>query len=104
MLGMPRGIKRQSGRYALVDGLPFELPVNSERTSALMAGFGIDAAEAEALLPGNEIHAARLWQRAVHFESWILSSERPPETQPEGFESVIDLGLRQDWPEPPKRP
>lgn len=288
MLGIPRRIKRQPGRYALVDGIPFQLPVNSDRTSALMAGFGIDAAKADALLPGNEIHAARLWQRAVllitvinyeltdigkyiefsvglacthgsrpappflpfplqrpfgfgqyvldlpvsteisvkggkgiwgmpkhqasldfvvtddtvssqydkdgafvlrieidrprrlkfplsiaavnycqfrgllmksyvymrgtahfgigpgaggrlvlgddprarrlaelevdakpmftaffpsstgvlddHFESWFLSSERPPETQPEGFESVIGLGLGQDWPEPPKRP
>ena len=37
-----------------------------------------------------------------HFESWFVSSERPPETEPEGFESVIDLGLGQDWPEPPK--
>ena len=39
-----------------------------------------------------------------HFESWFVSSERAPESQPEGFESVIDLGLGQDWPEPPKRP
>jgi hypothetical protein len=39
-----------------------------------------------------------------HFESWFVSSERAPESQPEGFESVIGLGLGQDWPEPPKRP
>jgi hypothetical protein len=64
-VGLPRRLKRQSGRFALVDGIPFELPVNSERTSALMAAFAIDTAKAQALLPGNELHAARLWGRAV---------------------------------------
>ena len=28
---IPRRIKQQTGRYALVDGIPFALPVNSER-------------------------------------------------------------------------
>jgi acetoacetate decarboxylase len=64
-MGIPRRVKRQSGRFALVDGIPFELPVNSDRTSALMAAFEIDAAKAAALLPGNELHPARLWRRAV---------------------------------------
>src|SRR4029453_7179795 len=62
---IPRRIKRQSGRHALVDGIPFVLPVNSDRTSALMAACEIDAAKAAALLPGNELHPARLWHRAV---------------------------------------
>jgi hypothetical protein len=39
-----------------------------------------------------------------HFESWFVSSEQAPQSQPEGFESVIGLGLGEDWPEPPKRP
>src|SRR6185503_9978319 len=62
---IPRRVKQQSGRHALVDGIPFVLPVNSDRTSALMAAFEIDAAKAAALLPGNELHPARLWRRAV---------------------------------------
>lgn len=62
---IPRRIKRQSGRHALVDGIPFELPVSSDRTSALMAAFGIDTAKAAALLPGNELHPARLWGRSL---------------------------------------
>ena len=62
---IPRRVKRQAGRYALVDGIPFELPVNSDRTSALMAAFPIDPAKARELLPGNEIHAARLWGRGL---------------------------------------
>jgi hypothetical protein len=58
------GIKRllrQSGRHALVDGIPFHLPVNSEQSPALMAGFAIDYDRATALMPGNELHPFRLW-------------------------------------------
>lgn len=36
-----------------------------------------------------------------HYEGWFLSHERPPQEQPEGLESVIDLGLSEEWPEPP---
>jgi hypothetical protein len=32
-----------------------------------------------------------------HFESWFVSSEEPPTSQPEGFESVIDLPLDEEW-------
>jgi Acetoacetate decarboxylase (ADC) len=64
-MGIPRRLRRQSGRFALVDGIPFELPVNSDRTSALMAAFGIDATKARSLLPGNELHPVRLWNRGV---------------------------------------
>jgi hypothetical protein len=56
---------QQAGRYALVDGIPFSLPVNSEKTPALMAAFSIDADKAKALLPGNEIHPFRLWNKGL---------------------------------------
>jgi hypothetical protein len=36
-----------------------------------------------------------------YFESWFLSYEQPPKESMEGFESVIDLGLGQEWLEPP---
>ena len=49
---IPRRVKRQSGRHALVDGIPFVLPVNSDRTSALMAAFEIDTAKDRALAEG----------------------------------------------------
>ena len=40
-----------------------------------------------------------------HFESWFLSYPRPPTTQPEGLESVVGLGLSQEWlPPPPRTP
>lgn len=65
-MGIPRRLKRQSNRHALVDGIPFHLPVNSEESPALMAAFTIDADKAALLMPGNELHPFRLWgNRAV---------------------------------------
>jgi len=37
-----------------------------------------------------------------HYESWFLSFPDPPRARPEGFESVIDLGLSEEWLAPPK--
>lgn len=56
----PRRQRRLTGRYALVDGITFELPVNSADTPALMAAFPIDADAAARLLPGSELHPVRL--------------------------------------------
>ena len=50
---IPRRVKRQAGRHALVDGIPFALPVNSDRTSALMAAFEIDAEKAPRSCPAT---------------------------------------------------
>ena len=61
----PQRLKRETGRYALVDGIPFRMPVNSDRTEALMAAFPIDADRANALLPGDELHAARLFNKGL---------------------------------------
>ena len=52
--------RRQQGRYALVDDIPFQMPVNSEDSPALMAAFSIDADAARPLLPGDELHLLRL--------------------------------------------
>lgn len=61
-MGVPRRLKQQTGRFALVDGVPFQLPVASQRSPALMAVFPINADRAQALIPGNEVHALR-WGR-----------------------------------------
>jgi len=65
MLGLPIGIpkrqKRLAGQHALVDGIPFELPVHSAQSPALMAAFPMNADRAAALMPGTEIHPFRLW-------------------------------------------
>jgi len=60
-MGIPKRLLRQTGRHALVDGIPFDLPVNSDESPALMAAFPIDADKAAALMPGNELHPFRLW-------------------------------------------
>lgn len=62
---MPRRLSREAGRYALVDGIPFHLPVAGSHSSALMACFSIDANKAKALMPGDEIHPFRLWRRGL---------------------------------------
>jgi acetoacetate decarboxylase len=61
---IPRRIKHQAGRHALVDGIHFQLPVASQRSPALMAAFPINADRAQALLPGNELHLLRWGKRA----------------------------------------
>jgi Acetoacetate decarboxylase (ADC) len=64
-MGKPRRLQQQAGRYALVDGIPFELPVRSEQTPALMAGFSINPEKAARLLPGNEVHPFRVWNKGL---------------------------------------
>lgn len=64
-MALPARQRRQTGRHARVDGIPFALPINSEHSPALMAAFSIDADAAQALLPGNELHAFRLWRRGL---------------------------------------
>ena len=58
---IPERIKRQRGRSALVDGIPFELPVVCAPSPVLMAAFTVDAERAAALLPGTELFPVRLW-------------------------------------------
>jgi Acetoacetate decarboxylase (ADC) len=59
-MGPPRRIDAETGRYSLVDGIPFQLPVASHHSPALMAGFSVDADKVAALLPGHELHPLRL--------------------------------------------
>jgi hypothetical protein len=59
-MGVPGRIDDEAGRYSLVDGIPFQLPVASHHSPALMAIFTIDAAAAATLLPGQELHPVRL--------------------------------------------
>jgi hypothetical protein len=58
-------LAREKGRYALVDGIPFVMPVDCSKMSALMAAFPIDLDQAKRLLPGDEVHPLRLWDRGV---------------------------------------
>jgi hypothetical protein len=53
-------IQRESGRHALVDTIPFTMPVASTDSPALIAAFSIDARAAAELLPGDEVHPLRI--------------------------------------------
>lgn len=64
-MSIPRRVKHQSGRHALVDGIPFCLPVNSEASPALMAAFKVDHEAAQRLMPGNELHPFRYGGHAL---------------------------------------
>lgn len=64
-MGKPNRLANHNGRYALVDGIPFHLPVNCDKSPALIAVFPINAEKARALMPGNELHPFRLWNKAL---------------------------------------
>lgn len=64
MLGFPRRLRQERGRHALVDGIPFAMPVSAHRTPALIAGFAIDAGRAADLMPPG-VQPLRLWRRGL---------------------------------------
>jgi len=39
-----------------------------------------------------------------HYEGWFLSTAAPPTEQPEGLESVVNLGRGEEWLAPPQAP
>ena len=55
-----------AGQHALVDGIPYTMPVNSEDSPVLMAAFPINRAAAARLLPGEELHPVDIgWGRGL---------------------------------------
>lgn len=62
---IPKRIQREAGRYGLVDGIPFQMPVEGKDSPALMVFYTIDADKAKALLPGDELHPFRLGRRGL---------------------------------------
>lgn len=64
-MAIPQRINDYAGRYALVDGIPFQMPVKCVNSPVLMAIFTMDAGKAAKLIPGNEVHPFRLWKRGL---------------------------------------
>jgi len=64
-MAIPQRINKYTGRYSLVDGIPFQLPVKCEKCPVLMAVFTINAEKAARLMPGNEVFPFRLWGRGL---------------------------------------
>jgi hypothetical protein len=52
-------------RYANVDGIPFAMPVGARQSPAIFAAFTIDPDAAAAILPGQELHPARILRRGI---------------------------------------
>jgi Acetoacetate decarboxylase (ADC) len=61
----PRRISQQAGRYALVDTIPFQMPVAAKNSAAIIAAFPVDADRVRPLLQGNEIHPYILWNKGL---------------------------------------
>lgn len=61
----PARIARGSGRWSLVDGIPFQMPVYCKDSPALFALFEINPDKARQLIPGNEIYPFRLWNKGL---------------------------------------
>jgi hypothetical protein len=64
-MSIPKRVQQQTGHYSLVDAIPFQLPVACHKSPVLMAVFPVNADKAEALMPGNEVHALRLWNSGL---------------------------------------
>jgi hypothetical protein len=61
---LPKRIKEYTGKKALVDGIPFTLPVGATNSPALMAIFPCDLQQAKRFLPQG-IHPFSLWNKAL---------------------------------------
>ncbi|WP_256258247.1 acetoacetate decarboxylase family protein [Burkholderia ubonensis] len=64
-MAIPMRQTRLAGRHALVDDIPFRMPVASDTSPALMAVFSIDLDAARRVIPGNEVHPFQLWRRGL---------------------------------------
>lgn len=72
-MSVPKRIARYRGRYALVDGVPFTLPVQAHNSPVLMAAFPCDYGQATRLLPGNELFPVRLWNGKAVFMVTVVN-------------------------------
>lgn len=65
MFCFPKRIKDYTGRFSLVDGIPFKLPVAATHSPAMMALFPINLEKAKQFLPARSIHPFRLWDKGL---------------------------------------
>lgn len=64
-MNVPDRVTQQSGRFALVDGISFQLPVSCQPSPVILAAFSIDPKAAASLLPGNELFPLRLLEEGL---------------------------------------
>lgn len=64
-MGFPSRLTRQRGTHALVDRIPFTMPVGATGSRAFLAAFTIDRAKAAEVLPEKDLYPFRLWKRGL---------------------------------------
>lgn len=64
-MAIPQRLLAQAGRFSLVDGIPFEMPVSCQESPVLVAAFPINAGAARALMPGNELFPIQLFGKGL---------------------------------------
>lgn len=64
-MGIPKRLRQLCGTHAVVDGIHFEMPIDTQSSRAFMAGFPINLERAAALLPGKEMHPLRIWRHGL---------------------------------------
>ena len=64
-MSVSKRIRDYTGRYAMVDGITFKLPVGATESPAIMAGFFCDYEKAKTFLPGNELFPVKAFGKAV---------------------------------------
>jgi len=72
-MGIPKRIRNYQGRFALVDGVPFTLPVATENSPALMAAFLCDYEKAAKLMPGNELYPVKYFNGKAIFMVTVIN-------------------------------
>jgi hypothetical protein len=64
-MAIPARQRRITGRFGLVDGIGYKMPIDSWEASSIIAAFPCDYDAAKALLPPGDVHPFRLWKRAL---------------------------------------
>ena len=61
----PARQKRLAGAHAHVDGIRYQMPIDSWEASSIIAAFPCDYEAAKKLFPPGDIHPFRIWKRAL---------------------------------------
>lgn len=64
-MGVPNRQKRIAGRHGFVDGIRYEMPIDSWEASAVIAAFPCDYEAARKLVPDGDVYPFRLWNKAL---------------------------------------
>lgn len=64
-MAIPRRQKEIKGSHSLVDGIRYEMPIDSWNASAIMAVFPCDFEQARKLMPQGYVQPFRLWNSAL---------------------------------------